>query len=394
MYFHFQNEHNNMKDLIFHKSDLSTPAYIYDETTILNVLEKLANLKEKTGCLPLYSIKSANMIGLLETIKPHVSGFSCSSLFEVQLAKEILGNDQTIHITTPGYRDDEWDKIIELSDVITLNSISQWRRVSEQINTKSSCGIRINPELSFVDDERYDPCRPDSKLGITLEQIADADSRGELNWQTIKGVHIHNNCESINFDELKRSVVYVMSGLSKYNPELKWVNLGGGYLFNDETDLTLLEETIKWLQDDISVTVFIEPGKAITGGAGYLITSVIDLIESKNKRIAVLDATINHLPEVFEYQYHPKVMQTTEQGKHEYRLVGCSCLSGDLFGDYYFDEPLELGRRIIIENIGAYMQVKANMFNGINLPATYLLEAENNMKLLKQHDYDSFRRRL
>jgi carboxynorspermidine decarboxylase len=383
-----------MKDSIFHKTDLITPAYVYDQARIHTVLERLVNLREQTGCLPLYSIKSANMIGLLETIKPHVSGFSCSSLFEVQLAKEVLNKDQTIHITTPGYRDDEWDKIIDFSDFVTLNSIPQWQRVAKQINTYSSCGIRINPELSFVNDERYDPCRPDSKLGITLEQLAIADSNDELDWQVIEGVHIHNNCESIQFDELKQSVEHVMPGLAIYNPKLKWINLGGGYLFNNETDLTPLEETIKWLQDEFNVTVYIEPGKAITRKAGYLIATVIDLIESNNKKIAVLDTTINHLPEVFEYQYSPDVIQAVEQGKHEYRLVGCSCLSGDLFGDYFFDAPIEIGSRIVFENIGAYMQVKANMFNGINLPASYLLDSENKFKLLKQYNYDSFRDRL
>jgi carboxynorspermidine decarboxylase len=382
-----------MKDSIFHTSDLLTPAYVYDQVSIVNVLDKLVSLKEKTACLPLYSIKSANMVGLLDVIKPYVSGFSCSSLFEAQLAAEVLDVGQTIHITTPGYRHDEWDSIIQLCDFVTLNSTNQWQRVAKTIDADASCGIRLNPELSFVSDERYDPCRPDSKLGMTFDQLALADSKQGLNWESIEGVHLHNNCESIRYDELKQSTEKVMSGLSKFNPKIKWINLGGGYLLNDKADLTPLEDTIKWLQDEFNVDVYIEPGKAITNGAGYLVSTVIDLIESKNKIIAVLDTTINHLPEVFEYQYQPKVMNTSDNGKHEYRLVGCSCLSGDLYGDYSFKEPLEMGSRIIFENVGAYMQVKSNMFNGVNLPATYLLQ-NNNFKLLKQYSYDSFRTRL
>jgi carboxynorspermidine decarboxylase len=383
-----------MKDSIFHKLDISTPAYVYDQARIIDVLDRLVALKDKTGCLPLYSIKSVNMIGLLNVIKPYMVGFSCSSRFEVQLAKEILDEDQTIHITTPGYRDDEWEDIIELSDFVTLNSVTQWRRFSKQINKNSSCGIRINPELSFVKDERYDPCRPDSKLGMTFDQIVSANIKQELDWQYIEGIHIHNNCESICFDELSQSIKQVMQGLSEYKPQLRWINLGGGYLFKRETDLTPLEDTIKWLQDEFNVDVYIEPGKAITGRAGYLVSRVIDLIESKNKKIVMLDATINHLPEVFEYQYKPDVIQASGNGKYEYRLVGCSCLSGDLFGDYYFDEIIEPGSRIVFKNIGAYMQVKANMFNGINLPTTYILDEENNLELIKQYDYKSFRSRL
>ena len=381
-----------MKDSIFHHTDLLSPAYVYDQKRMEKVLERLGELKDKTGCMPLYSIKSANMRGLLEVIKPYIAGFSCSSLFEVKLAKEVLNDDQSIHITTPGYRPDEWDEIIKLSDFVTLNSTMQWQTVANRIDKDSSCGIRINPELSFVKDERYDPCRPDSKLGMTFKQLADA--KIDLGWDSIGGVHIHNNCESVSFNELKLSVEKTMRGLTKYNANLKWINLGGGYLFHAETDLTPLEETIKYLQDEFSVDVYIEPGKAITGKSAYLIATVIDLVETKNKTIVVLDTSINHLPEVFEYQYQPMVMYAVEQGDYSYRLVGCSCLSGDLFGDYIFDAPIEIGSRIVFENIGAYMQVKANMFNGINLPATYLLDTVNELKLLKQYNYEFYRNRL
>lgn len=381
-----------MKDSIYHQSDLLSPAYVYDQTSMINVLDRLSKLKDKTGCLPLYSIKSANMVGLLDVIKPYVSGFSCSSLFEVKLAKEILNAGQTVHITTPGYRPDEWDDIIGISDYVTLNSIPQWQAVAKKIAKTSSCGIRINPELSFVNDERYDPCRPDSKLGISFEQLAHTEET--LNWDVIEGVHIHNNCESVAFDELKQSMEQTIHGLNKYSPVLKWVNLGGGYFFQNDTNVAPLQNTIKWLQDEYNVDVYLEPGKAITGNAAKLVTTVIDLVETKNKTIAVLDTTINHLPEVFEYQYQPKVMNAIEEGDYKYRLVGCSCLSGDIFGDYTFNLPIQVGSRIVFENIGAYMQVKANMFNGINLPSTYLLDENKKLILLRQYAYEDFRSRL
>jgi carboxynorspermidine decarboxylase len=381
-----------MKDSIFNNTDLITPAYVYDQDKIISVLEMLANIKEKTACFSLYSIKSANVSGLLEMIKPYVDGFSCSSLFEVQLAKEILDDSQTIHITTPGYREDEWDHILELSDFVTLNSYTQADAYSDKINSVASCGLRINPEISFVEDERYDPCRSHSKLGVSLNDII--ENNVKIDWQNIEGLHVHNNCESRNFDEMKQSVLKVMSGIPSENLELKWLNLGGGYLFNSRSNMSPLIDTIKWLQDNYAVDVYFEPGKAVTGQAGNLVATVIDLFISEGKQVAVLDTAINHLPEVFEYQYQPKVMNALDKSENEYRLTGCSCLSGDLFGDYFFDEPIEIGSRIIFENIGAYMQVKSNMFNGVNLPATYLLKNEKEYELIKQHDYESFRSRL
>lgn len=379
-----------MKDSIFHNSNLITPAYVYDQNKIEEVLEILAELKEKTACFPLYSIKSANISGLLEIIKPHVSGFSCSSPFEVQLAKEILDEDQTIHITMPGYREDELDEIIELSDFVTLNSYTQASKYAEKINDRISCGLRINPETSFVKDERYDPCRTHSKLGVSINDLV--EKKVNIDWHNIEGLHIHNNFESHSFDELKQSINKVMSGIP--TDELRWINLGGGYLLNKQSNLSPLMESIKWLQDNYAVDVYFEPGKAVTGQAGYLLATVIDLFISEGKQIAILDTAINHLPEVFEYQYQPRVMNACEKSDYEYRLAGCSCLSGDLFGDYFFGEPLKTGSRIVFENVGAYMQVKANTFNGINSPATYLLNDKNEFALIKQHDYKSFRSRL
>ncbi len=381
-----------MKDSIFHNSDLITPAYVYDQDKIIEVLELLADIKEKTACFPLYSIKSANISELLEIIKLHVDGFSCSSLFEVQLAKEILDDSQTVHITTPGYREDELDKIMKYSDFITLNSYTQASTYSEKINDIASCGLRINPEMSFVKDERYDPCRSHSKLGVSLNDII--NNKVIIDWQFIEGLHVHNNCESHNFDEMKQSVQKVMSGIPADDMDLKWINLGGGYLLNNKSDLAPLIDTIKWLQDNYAVDVYFEPGKAITGQAGYLVATVIDLFVSEGKQVVVLDTAINHLPEVFEYQYQPGVMNACDNSDYEYRLTGCSCLSGDLFGDYFFNEPLQIGSRVVFENIGAYMQVKSNMFNGVNLPATYLLKDKNKFELIKQHDYESFRSRL
>ena len=173
--------------------------------------------------------------------------------------------------------------------------------------------------------------------------------------------------------------------------ELEWINLGGGYLLNDTSQLDVLCNIIKGLKQRNELDVFFEPGRAIVDQAGYLVATVIDLFDSGGRTIAVLDTTVNHLPEVFEYQYQPFVMQECQDGAHNYRLAGASCLSGDLFGDYCFADKLQTGNRIIFTKVGAYMLAKANMFNGINLPAIYSLNSNNELQLQKKYDYSHYR---
>jgi carboxynorspermidine decarboxylase len=375
-------------------SSILTPSYIYDERIILSTLNLLSELRELSPCQVLYSIKAVSTKGLLEKIAFHVNGFSTSSLFESRLAREIMGDKGSVHMTSPGIRSDEVARITEQCDYLTFNSLSQWERIGPEICEHISCGIRINPELSFVDDDRYNPCRPNSKLGVSIPAIRRVLKQDRTSLHGMSGIHFHNNCESRNFAELDATVTKLCDDLSDYLPEMTWINLGGGYFLENGTQITELVTPVKRLKDHYGLDIFFEPGKAVVGRAGHLVTSVIDLFESGGMTIAILDSSINHLPEIFEYQYKPVVTQATDSGEYEYRLAGASCLSGDLLGDYRFDSKLAIGSKIIIENIGAYMLVKANMFNGINLPSVYILEQDRTLQLLKQFDYSHYRDRL
>jgi len=253
------------------------------------------------------------------------------------------------------------------------------------------CGLRINPGLSFVQDERYDPCRPVSKLGVPLSQLVQADAES---LRDISGLHVHNNCEAGDYTQLHQTVGKLVDQHHSLIRKLQWLNLGGGYLIENQQQMDMLNQLVSTLKQQFDLEIFFEPGKGIVGNAGYLVAGVIDIFESDGKQIAILDTTVNHLPEIFEYQYRPVILNESPDGQYQYRLAGCSCLSGDLFGDYCFDQPLEIGSRIIFSNIGAYMLVKASMFNGINLPTIYTLQADAGLAIVKQYAYADYRGRL
>ncbi len=368
-----------------------TPAFVYDESVIIDRMSALSDVRANSGCKVLYSIKAAPLSGLLQTIAEYVDGFSASSLFECQIAKEIIGgiadNKGTIHITSPGLREEDVKSIANYADYISFNSMNQWQQYKNLVNGKLNCGLRLNPEKSFARDERYDPCRKYSKLGVPVSRVVNENLQG------IQGIHLHNNCESNDYTELKQTLEHVCELLDPEVENMQWINLGGGYFIDDAEQLHELEKIIKDLKDKYTLDVFIEPGKGIVGSAGFLVASVVDIFESDGKQIAVLDTTVNHLPEVFEYQYRPHILQEDPEGQYEYRIAGCSCLSGDLFGDYHFQQALEIGSRVTFKNVGAYMLVKANMFNGINLPTVNILKPDETLMVEKEFSYEDFRRK-
>lgn len=370
---------------------LDTPAFVYDVSAIQANLEKLAVTGQHPGCHLIYSIKALSYQAVLEIIRPYVSGFSTSSLFECRLAREIAGPEKSVHLTSPGLRVQEMQEIRNYCDYISFNSLSQWQQYRQWANGMQ-CGLRINPGISFARDARYDPCRPHSKLGVPLAQLPAVD---DPVWsEGITGLHIHNNCESVEYGELMRTVEQLVVQAPGLLERMSWLNLGGGYLLSTTEQLSALSGFIQSVSSEYNLQLFFEPGKAIVGNAGYLAASVVDVFDSSDMAIAILDTTVNHLPEVFEYQYQPSILQEQPDGKYTYRLAGASCLSGDIFGDYCFDRPLEPGNRIIFRNVGAYTMVKANMFNGINLPTVYCVNEAGKLVLQKKHSYDDYRYRL
>lgn len=366
-----------------------TPAFVYDETVLKQAVERVRCIGEQASCQVLFSLKSFAVVDALHLISPLIDGFASSSLFEATLARHIMSHG-SVHITTPSFRLDEINHLAELCDYVSFNSLPQWGRLREIVGDRARCGLRVNPQLSFVNDDRYNPCRKYSKLGVPLDTLKNALSSGFDELGQASGIHFHTNCESTTLDPLLATVQYLDSHFASLLTRLEWINLGGGYQYDEINSLEPLYQAVDLLQRKYGLEVFIEPGEAIVGNAGYIISSVVDLFDSEGKTLAILDTSINHMPQVFEYQYRPDVSNSTQSGKYSYILAGATCLAGDLFGEYNFDAPLEIGSKIVFEFMGAYTLVKANMFNGVALPNIYALSDKNEFLLKKQYTFQDY----
>jgi carboxynorspermidine decarboxylase len=369
---------------------VETPAFVLDDRRLLRDLRAAARLRDDCGCKVLYALKPLTCEFVLELMASRVDGFAASSLFESRLAREVIGSRGTVHLTSPGLRPQEVLELAELCDHVSLNSLSQLQRLGPALERPDQVGIRVNPQLSLVADERYDPCQRYSKLGIPLERLARRWTRYPELFERVRGLQFHTNCDSSSFEPLHRTVKRVEHKLRAQLSSLSWINLGGGYLLDSPERVDLLRQSIALLRSRHGLLVFIEPGAALVRGAGHLVASVIDLFRVGGKSIAVLDTTVNHVPEVFEYQFEPDVLGHDDNGEFEYRLAGSSCLAGDFFGEYAFRRRLSIGSRVVLANVGAYALVKAHMFNGINLPAIYSVTPAGELVLRRRFTFEDF----
>ena len=373
---------------------IDTPAFVYDERVIHRLLNYTEPLRADGRCGVLFAVKSFSFAPALRVMAPRLDGFAVSSLYEARLARSVVGDAGLVHITTPGLRGDELDELGSLCDCVAFNSLSHWEMHSPRLQSRVNCGLRVNPQLSFADDCRYDPCRPHSKLGVPLDDLAAVLRDEPARLDGVRGVLVHSNCDSPDFGELRATVERLRERIPGLLRRVEWVNLGGGYLFEEDGepcgDLDDLCGIVDSLRAEYGAQVFIEPGSGLIRAAGYIVASVLDVFQSGGAAVAVLDTTVNHAPEVFEYGFQPDVAGHDDDAFREYLLAGCTCLAGDLFGTYRFHEPLRVGDKVVFRNAGSYTLVKAHTFNGVALPSVYALTTGGELGLKSGPSYAEY----
>lgn len=374
-------------------NEVSTPSFILKEKVFLNNIQNICQHKSYVDFTLLYSIKSLSQARMLRDIQSHVDGFSVSSVFEARLAR--LHTSKNVHYISPAIKQEELREISELCNRVTLNSIEQFELLSDHIQksqSDTSVGLRINPEASFVNDKRYDPCAKYSKLGIPIKDLRDYLKNNGACLNKIDGFHFHNNSESNNLKELEKTLKKIKKHLTPFLGRIKWLNLGGGYMFCAKSKNS--KKLFKFILDfkqEFDLEIILEPGSSISKTGVVLVTSVVDIIKRNNKNIAILDTSINHLPEVLEYTYSPDAQNHNARYKNKYILAGKTCLTGDIFGEKYkFKNKLKINDKIIFENVGNYSLVKAHMFNGVNLPSIYYLDKNEILTKIKEFTFADY----
>ncbi len=376
----------------FDPNAFPSPCYVCDLGLLRRNLEVIAGVRRRTGCRILLALKGFAMFSTFPLISRYLQGTCVSSPHEARLGREEFSGE--VHVYAPAYSQKDMEELLPLVDHISFNSIRQWQRCKKMVAKSSRpirCGLRINPQYSEVKVEIYNPCGPNSRLGITLDELQGADLSG------ISGLHFHTMCEQ-NADTLERTLAVVEKKFGPYFTDLQWMNFGGGHhISRSDYDVDRLCNIINGFQARYCLEVYLEPGEAIALNAGMLVATVLDVIERGNP-IAVLDTSAAaHMPDVLEMPYRPEVMGGGQPGekKYTYQLAGLSCLAGDVIGYYSFDSPLVEGQKLVFLDMLHYTMVKNNAFNGVHLPAIATYEPEGDtVKVIKEFGYQDYKSRL
>jgi len=370
-------------------SRIRTPCYLIDTSLLRSNCEILRSVKERTGCKILLALKGFAMWSVFDTVNKYLDGTSGSSICECRLGKEEFGGE--VHICCPAYRHDEINQIVSIVDHIVFNSMAQLDRFGEKIVSAKSdieIGLRVNPMHSEVEVDLYNPCGPGSRLGVRPNQMPDTLPA----W--VSGLHFHTLCEK-NADSLERTLAAAEKHFGDFFSRVKWVNFGGGHhISRADYDVDLLCRLITGFKERYGAEVYLEPGEAIALNAGFLVAAVLDIVQA-DKPVAILDTSAAaHMPDVIEMPYRPNVQGAGKSGqkKHTYRLAGRTCLAGDVIGEYSFDKPLEIGDKLIFDDMAHYTMVKNTTFNGLVLPDIVIFDSsDGSFTVQRSFDYADFK---
>jgi len=369
-------------------SKIPTPCYVCDEDLLQKNLDLLDCVQKESGAKILLALKGYAMWSTFAQIGRVLHGTAASGLWEARLGREEMGKE--VHTFSPAYIDEEIDEIASISGHMIFNSFRQWHKFKDRVAGKASCGIRINPEYSEVSPEIYNPCSRYSRLGVTLAGFEGNELEG------IDGLHFHTHCEQ-NSDVLERTLKVVEGKFGKYFKRMKWVNFGGGHhITRKGYDVEKLIGLVKNFREKYGVEVYLEPGEAVGWQVGPLVASVIDIVE-REIPVAILDVSVaNHMPDCLEMPYRPGVRGSGGENEypHNYLFGGPTCLAGDYIGTFSFEEPLEIGRKVVFEDMIHYTFVKNTTFNGIRLPSLGIWTKDGAFKMVREFNYGDYKNRL
>ena len=370
---------------------VSTPAYILEEDKLIKNLEILKRVQEESGCKILLAQKCFSMFRVYPLIGQYISGCTASGLYEARLGFEEMKKEN--HVFSPAYKEEDFDEILSYCDHIIFNSVNQLCKFKEKCQRAGkSFGLRINPQCSTQGDHAiYDPCAPGSRLGVTADKLTAADLEG------VDGLHFHTLCEQ-NADALETTLQVVEEKFGHYLHQMKWLNMGGGHhITRADYDVEKLISLIRHVKETYHLEVYLEPGEAVALNAGLLKATVLDKVENGGITTLILDASAAcHMPDVLEMPYRPPLRYGYEANEkpHTYRLSSMTCLAGDVIGDYSFEQEINVGDKLIFEDMAIYSMVKNNTFNGMPLPDIVLLKKDGSTELVRRFGYEDFKGRL
>jgi len=360
---------------------IATPYYLIDEKELLRNLQIIEQVRRLSGAKSLLALKCFSTWCVFDLMQEYMDGTTSSSLYEARLGHEKFGKET--HAYCVGYSEADILAVAEFADKIIFNSVSQLDRYYDVVKS-AKLGLRVNPGQSYSHFDLADPARRYSRLGVTnIDVLAQRVSR-------LSGLMFHYNCENDDFDTFSEQLDRLGKCYGDILKQLQWVSLGGGLYFTKEGyPIEKFSQKLADFASQFNVQIYLEPGESAITGCAELITSVVDIVHNEID-IAIVDASVEgHMLDLLIYRLSAKI-KNGDNGNCQYMVAGRSCLAGDVFGTFNFENKLEIGSEVCFADAAGYTMVKKNWFNGLQMPAIAVRRLDGTIEVVREFSYTDF----
>ncbi|MET0013730.1 MAG: diaminopimelate decarboxylase [Sedimenticola sp.] len=354
-----------------------TPCYVYSRATLERHWRAFDNAFQDHPHLVCYAVKANSNLAVLNLLARLGSGFDIVSVGELERVLAAGGDPGKVVFSGVGKRADEMRRALEVGircfNVESAAELERLDRVAGEMGVRAPVALRVNPDVDAQTHPYISTGLKENKFGVDINQALEVYRRAaELSNLEISGVDCHIGSQLTQvapfLDALDRLMALVEQ-LSAEGITIDHLDLGGGLgiRYTDEQPPEPAEYAgaIAERLGDVSYEIFIEPGRAIAGNAGVLLTRVEYLKHTEEKDFALIDAAMNDLLRPTLYQAHQEIIPLVrrEGGRAGvYDLVGPICETGDFLGKER-ELSLSEGELLAVRSSGAYGFTMSSNYN-------------------------------
>jgi len=379
-----------------------TPCYVYSRATIERHWRAFDDALSGQTHLVCYAVKANSNLAVLNLMARMGSGFDIVSVGELERVLKAGGDPAKVVFSGVAKREDEMQRALEVGikcfNVESVAELERLNQVAAQMNKQAPVSIRVNPDVDAKTHPYISTGLKENKFGIDIELALDVyQQAAAMSNLRLVGVDCHIGSQLTQVepfvDALDR-VLLLVEQLQQQGITLEHLDVGGGLgiRYQDETPPAPAEyaAAIKKRLNNPTIEILIEPGRAIVGNAGVLVTKVEYLKSSGPKNFAIVDAAMNDLlrPSLYSaWQEIVPLQQRSDISAQEYDIVGPVCETGDFLGKDRL-LAIDAGDLLAVRSAGAYGFSMSSNYNSRPRPAELLVDGDKVQVVRRRESVD------
>ncbi len=383
-----------------------TPCYVYSRATIERHWQAFDSALGVQPHLVCYAVKANSNLAVLNVLAKLGSGFDIVSQGELERVLKAGGSADKIVFSGVGKGADEMRRALDVGircfNVESQAELLLLEQIAAEKGVQAPVSLRVNPDVDAKTHPYISTGLKDNKFGIA---IADAPEVYQIMADSahlkVEGVDCHIGSQLTEVkpfvDALDR-VLALVDRLAEKNIHLQHLDLGGGLGIRYQNEKPPLPEEqmvaiLQRLQEreaTKNIEILIEPGRAIVGNAGVLLTRVQYLKNNEEKNFAIVDAAMNDLmrPALYQaWQAIVPVVENSQQPAKTYDVVGPICETGDFLGKAR-ELAIAQGDLLAILSAGAYGFTMSSNYNSRPRVAEIMVDGDKYQVVRKRESIE------